>query len=403
MQRYRQSMLRALCIFPIVISVSACSGLGSARTYAPKSPPEFRTAAASLTGRDVNDSVPDNPENPKPRIQLRPSPGRAPLIGGRGSEVLESSNRSGAYIAFTGQVPVTQFFKIVGRADCDDWVYLQLMTPSMIRGNPDYYISGTYAGDKATLKCAGKFHEAFRDRTDPRLADSDGVIFYAESAFFTETDGFSIAHKKLHMAGWAIKFTDPTPADIKARLAAVPVEPIDFVQMKTVAYWIEKNLLREYADDLKRLLPHGDRMTWRDVDHAVLKALAVIDPENAPDDIYKEIMKEGLADMVFANPRVTIASTTAGDAPFVAANVLACRNSPGTKDLMEKVMLQATIRQHKLAAARALIAMGYSEQVRLRLREGSLGDVSTTVATYLDGLDPHVFTCPCRSPISDKA
>ena len=86
------------------------------------------------------------------------------MIGEKGTEVLQSSNRSGAYMAFTGQVPVTQFFRVVGRADCDDWVYLQLMTPSMIRGNPNYYISGTYTGDKATLKCVGKFHEAYRTR-----------------------------------------------------------------------------------------------------------------------------------------------------------------------------------------------------------------------------------------------
>ena len=143
-------------------------------------------------------------------------------------------------------------------------------------------------------------------------------------------------------------------------------------------------------------------MAWRDVDHAVLKALAVIDPENAPDDIYKEIMMDGLVAMVHANPRVTIASTTAADAPFVAANVLACRNNPGTKELMERVLLQATIRQHKLAAAHALIAMGYREQVQLRLRDGSLGDVSTTVATYLDGRDPYMFTCPGRSTNIDK-
>ena len=400
--RYRQGMLRPLCFLPLVVALSGCTGLGSAKVYSPKSAPEFRTAAASLTGRDVNNSVPENPENPNPRILLKPSPGRAPLIGENGTEVLQSSNRSGAYMAFTGQVPVTQFFRVVGRADCDDWVYLQLMTPSMIRGNPNYYISGTYTGDKATLKCVGKFHEAYRDKTDPRLANSDGVVFYAESAFFTEVDGFSIAHKKLHMDGWAIKFADPTPEDIKARLSTVPIEPIDFVQMKTVAYWIEKNLLREYAADLKKLLPHGDRTSWRDVDHAVLKALAVIDPENAPDDIYKEIMMDGLVAMVHANPRVTIASTTAADAPFVAANVLACRNNPGTKELMERVLLQATIRQHKLAAAHALIAMGYRELVQLRLRDGSLGDVSTTVATYLDGRDPYMFTCPGRSTNIDK-
>ena len=148
-------MLRPLCLFPLITALAACTGLGTAKPYAPKSPPEMRTAAASIMGRDVNNSFPPDPENPSPHVDLKPSPGRAPMIGQLGSEVLRSASKSGYYVAFTGQVPVTQYFEVVRRADCDDWVYLQLINPTMVRSNPNYYISGQYIGDKAALKCAG--------------------------------------------------------------------------------------------------------------------------------------------------------------------------------------------------------------------------------------------------------
>lgn len=76
-------------------------------------------------GKDVNNSVPDDLDNPNPRIRLQPSPGKAPLIGDSSVEVLASNRKSGVYVAFTGQVPVTQYFQVLRRADCDDWVYLQ--------------------------------------------------------------------------------------------------------------------------------------------------------------------------------------------------------------------------------------------------------------------------------------
>ena len=98
-------------------------------------------------------------------------------------------------------MPVTQYFEVVRRADCDDWVYLQLINPTMVRSNPNYYISGQYIGDKAALKCAGEFHKKFRDGTDERLVGTDGVVFDADSAVYTDVDGGANGHKKLHMDG----------------------------------------------------------------------------------------------------------------------------------------------------------------------------------------------------------
>ena len=397
-------MLRPLCLLPLITALAACTGFGTARPYVPKSPPEMRTAAASIMGRDINNSVPLDPANPAPHVDLKPSPGRAPMIGQLGTEVLRSASKSGYYVAFTGQVPVTQYFEIVRRADCDDWVYLQLINPTMVRSNPNYYISGQYIGDKAALKCAGEFHKKFRDGKDERLVGTDGVVFDADSAVYTDVDGGANGHKKLHMDGWAVKFVEPTDEAIRKRLASRPSTPIDVVQLKTVAFWIEKNHARQYAKDLRRLLPMANKrdalIAWHGADREVFRALASIDDLNESSDLYLQILDAGIAEMLRPGNLTTVASPTVGDVPFVAANVLVCRNQPGTISELRKVLLEATIVQHKLASAKALFALGDIQFLQDQLRAGRLGDVSNKVQHMLQGRDIEPFSCPYRSKAS---
>ena len=401
---YIQGMLRTLCVIPLLTILTACTGLGTAKTYMPVSPPEMRTAASSLMGKDVINSIPEDPRNPNPAVNLQPTPGKAPLIGQKPVETLRSDPRSGAYVAFTDQVPPTKYFEIVGRADCDDWVYLQLMNADMLISRPKYYGGGEYAGDKAALKCAGLVHQRFRAKSDPRLAGADGVVFDAESAVFTDVDGWFNQHRKLHMDGWAIKFGEPSPEAIRARLAKPASSPIDVIQLRAAAYWIEKNHAAEFADDLRRLLPLKDKRealtSWRGADHFLLRALASVEDESRSDDIYRTILDAGIAAMLRPGKLSTVGLTQAGDTPYVAANVMVCRNQPGAKEEFRKVLLAATIRQHKLASAKALIAIGDTEFVREQLRQGRLGDVSNTVSAMLSGIDVEPFACPYRSKFS---
>ena len=394
-------MLRPLYLLPIVALISACTGLGSAKPYMPKSPPEMRTAAASIMGKDVNNQVPQDPENPNPSVDLSPSPGKAPMIGQAGMEVLRSSRKSGAYVAFTGQVPVTQYFQVVRKADCDEWVYLQLMNTTMIQSNPNYYISGHYSGDKAALKCAGQFHKKYRDKSDPRLADSDGVVFDADSAVFTDVDGWFNGHRKLHMDGWAIKFTEPTSAEILSRLAQKPLSPIEVIQLKTIAFWIEKHHATEYTEALKKALPIEDSrklaVSWHGAEREIFRALASIDDTYSASDAYSMVMESGITEMLRPGSLSTVASPSVGDVPYVAANVLACRNQPGDQEGLRKVLLGATIRQHKLASAKALMLLGDTQFINEQLKAGRLGDVSNKVTAMLAGLDLEPFTCPYRS------
>ena len=397
-------MLRVLYILPFVVTFAACTGLGSAKPYVPKSPVEMRTAAASIMGKDVNNMVPSDPNNPHPAIDLQPSPGKAPLIGQVPVEVLRSDPKSGAYIAFTGQVPPTRYFEVIRRVDCDNWLYLQLMNADMIINRPGYYGGGQYTGDKAALKCAGVFHRKFRDKSDERLVGTDGVIFDHESAVFTDVDGWFNQNRKLHMDGWAIKFVDPSPEAIRSRLATPITSAIDVVQLRAAAFWIEKHHASEFAGDLRRILPlksPSEALTdWRGADSLLFRALASVEDGAESDDVYRTILDAGIAKMLRPGSETTVASSILGEVPFFAANVIVCRNQSGAKEELRKVFLQATIRQHKLASAKGLIALGDTEFVREQLNKGRLGDLATKVMAMLAGIDVDPFACPYRSKVS---
>lgn len=390
-------VLRAAWLVSGVALLAGCTSLGSAKPYRPQSPPEFRTAAASIMGKDVNNSVPDDPDNPNPRIRLKPSPGKAPLIGNRPVEVLASSNKSGAYVAFTGQLPVTQFFQVLRRADCDNWVYLQPITPFV-----DYHKSGDYTGDKAALQCANKVHRRYLDKTDERLAGSDGVVFDAESAVFSDRDDLAYGPRKIHMDGWAIKFVEPTSADIAVRLNSRPLSPIDVAQFKTAAYWVEKHRAADFAPALRKLLPLASRETtlhsWGETEHAALRALVVAEAADASINPYVQILEAGIAKTLVPGSLYAVSGLKVGTAPFLAANLLVCRNKPGTSDFLERVMLNATVYQHKMAAVKALVALGKSDVVSKSLADGKLGNTSTNVRNLLAGRDPFPFTCPMMLP-----
>ena len=389
-------MMRPRWLLPTLAIISACTASGSTKAYRPQSSPEFRTAAASIMGKDVNHSVPEDPDNPNPRIRLQPSPGKVPLIGDRSGEVLASNPKSGAYVAFIAQVPVTQYFQVMRRVDCDGWIYLQ----QMLVKHKDDYKSGNYAGDKPALMCANKIHSRFRKKSDDRLKDSDGVLFDPETAKFADQDGLELGLRKFRMDGWAIKFTDPTPADIEARLATRPLSPIDKAQFKTAAYWIEKHRDPAFAPVLRKLLPLASRdsalHSWDEPEHAVLRALVVSEPADASVDPYLQIMEAGIARMLVPGSLNAVPAPKVGQAPFLAANVLVCRNKPGTLEFLEKIMLRATVYQHKLAAAKALFALGSTELLRKNLASGELGNLSQKVVDMLAGRDLLPMTCPIK-------
>lgn len=291
---------------------------------------------------------------------------------------------------------MTQYFHIVGKADCDDWIFVQPINPKAVRANPNYYISPDFPGDKPTSQCVILFHDKYRDKSDARLANADGVIF-DPNTMKIEKDGLFIGSEKVFMNGWAIKFGEPTPADIESQLVKKPFSKIEIAQLKTIAYWIEQNQASQYAPALRKLLPANGRSLWGEVQHAALHALAAVDSTSGASEPYWTILEAGIIKSAWSNGLTVIADDHVQMAPYIAANVLACNNAPGTAERLERVLLEATRLQHKLASAKALVLMGKKDVVSKHLNAGKLGNVSNKITDMVVGRDYSKFACPYRS------
>lgn len=398
--RYRKGMLRYLYPPFLVLALSACTGFGSAKSFRPESPPEMRAAAASFMKTEEKGRK-DVSEKPTPSFILKPSPGKETLVGQHPIEVLTPDPWSGAYVAFVSQVPPTRYFQVLGQADCNDWVYLQLMNSDMLKNRPNYYGGGNYTGDKPAFKCLGLVHKRFRDKSDQRLFGSDGVIFDVESATLTDVDGWFIQNVKIRMDGWAIKFVAPTFEEIKIRLNNPPTSPVEVLQIRAAAYWVKENKATQFTEDLRRLLYAGvsrDYLrSWGGTGRSILNALASIEDSSEPDDLYRSIMESGISEMLRPGSLSTVGVALAFDTPYIAANVILCRNQPGSRELFRKVLLKATVSQHKLAAAQALVDSGDTEFLLAQLHNGRLGDVSNHVTMMLTKKHVSPFVCPYPS------
>jgi hypothetical protein len=337
-----------------------------------------------------------------PRIQLQPSPASGPLRGAGELEVLDSGKTSGAYIAITDAVPVTRYFYVLRSANCDDWVYVQLVSPAAIRSNPEYYVGGKYSEDKPFVKCMAIFHKKYRNESDQNLAGSDGVLFDVSTMKITEPYGFWISEKKVFMNGWAIKFADPTPDEVRRRLATKAYDSkIDVAQVKALAYWIEKTNSSQYAAALIAALPLDTPYRavngWRGGDVALLGALAAVEPASASIEPYLKIMEAGIVNEITpGGSKISVGDAAIGLAPLIAANILACRNRPGTAERLAHVLKHASIVQHRLGAARALIAMGKRDVLQKMVVGNGLGDMTPSIYGMLAGHDSALITCPYR-------
>ena len=346
----------------------------------------------------------DSRQDDKPaQLKLEPSARKVLPDGSSPLEVLSSNERSGAYIAFVPQVPNTRYFKVLGRADCDDYVYLQLISPKQVRAAPNYYISPNYTEDKAAYQCARAFHAKFRDGTDERLTGSDGVIFDHTTAIFTKTDTALIAMKKLAMTGWAIRFEDPTADEIIERFKTAPNSAIDHVQVRAAAYWAEHHPDPRFAPAMADYLKLGDNLTtrtgWNETRLAVLRSMARLDTPSDSLAPYRRIMEAGLYRNPFAEPgrRIVSPLTEVASAPQIAANVLACRHTPLDLELLRAVFEQSASLQHATAAARALALAGETGRIKTLAAKGQLGNLQPRVQPIIDGRDSLAFTCPYRS------
>ncbi|HQW19495.1 MAG TPA: hypothetical protein PLI90_02345 [Rhodocyclaceae bacterium] len=126
------------------------------------------------------------------------------------------------------------------------------------------------------------------------------------------------------MGRWAIKFVEPTTADIAVRLDAKPLSPIDIVQFKTAAYWVEKHRVADFAPALRKVLllgsPFSALNSWGEPEHAALRARVMAEPADASIDPYVQILEAGIAKMLVPGSQYAVSGLKVGNAPFLAAN-----------------------------------------------------------------------------------
>lgn len=299
-------------------------------------------------------------------------------------------------------MPRTRYFKILGRADCDDWVVIDTLfmtpdKPARIKSNPEYYLGGGFRDHEPHTQCLGLFAKKFKAGDDERLAGADGVVFDGDSYTITKgTNGLPIGNIKVFMRGWAIKFVDPTPEDLKTLLSKRPGQVIDVLQLKAGLFWIEQHRATEYATAIRALIPKHELVSiegWNEVNRELLEALATLDPAAGDASFWMGILAAGVEKTKFANPDNPVSARTGGDAPRIAGNILACSGDLSLVPELERIAYATTVYQHKLAAAKALAALGRPDvatKIGQRIRHDRWQAIT-------QGDPMFVYTCPYRS------
>ena len=318
--------------------------------------------------------------DPNARIKLKPTPGMETTTG-PGVEVL-TSMKSGGYFAFVQEMPITQYFSIVRRADCDEWGTYLPISVKTLQLYPEAIAAGKYKKNKPWFTCISSFDEHFSRGYEP-LKDADGAVFDIDSVKVNENAihwSLTSNMMKILMDGWAIKFQDPTHDQIVEHLKFIPSykSNIKQKQFSTVIYWIEKNKETRYVDQLLSLLPTRDPQRspfyWNEQDIRILHALAKIAPDAISDDFWMGVIEKGRRPELDSK---TPHTGYAGSAPEIAANVLVCKKN-NKKELIARfsgVLTGTYPIEHKRAAAEALYALNVPEIVeksRLSMRLNAL-------------------------------
>ena len=339
--------------------------------------------------------------NRNARIKLQPTPGFE-TIHEKGIEVL-TSRESGGYFTFLGLVPITRYFRILRRADCDDWGSNLPILEHNFRMQPNFYLQGDYyQGDKPQFACLSAFDEYYLNH-DPRLLDADGVLFDIKTfGIYKNAFHWSLLSQKVkvHIDGWAIQFSDPTPEEIRTILnrPMVSGDSIERLQFQTVVYWIQKNKAVQYVDILLSLLPTNTRglsgRIWLKEDEFVLQTLARIAPNTTPFEGWMRIIEIGAAS--FISPRFPVAGESRST-PEIAANVLVCRGEQ--KEALVRrfaaVVAGPYPFQNKHAAAVALRSLGHGN-----LAQEQLVNPTSDLSNALSG--DSTYKCPYSSPFDAK-
>lgn len=333
--------------------------------------------------------VPYRVEGREPRIVLQPT-GGAVQEPGPGNEVLTSGPGSNGYVAELTRVPKTQFFTVIKEVPCDRRVYLSVVKPSQIRSNPGY-VSGYFRDDQPVFRCEQAFHEQFA-QGDEALAGADGVLLDG-STLRIEGDGPFVGQVKVYIRAWAVRFADPTPTDIEARLARPARKPIDVLQLRTVLTWIERHHMTAYADALRQSLPQAGtsriRYAWNDAETAIAETLTRLGDQGG-DAYWLSVLDRSRDDTGQLDPKVPFQGLH-GAPVLAAAHALGC-GSPTRADEIAAIARRSHEAAVKIGAVRALLTLGRDDLARTVSSELNAGGAALATTRAVEHRTD-LFTC----------
>jgi hypothetical protein len=364
--------LAGLCILLFGCATSTVPSARNPIKYGP--PAEYRDMAGIIV-RHADDAADRPDRDVSAKIQLEPTPGAQQVRRNRRvffGETLTSGPYSNGYVTTDNKVPITHYFRILRDVVCDTTMWVTLVNPEMIRANPAY-VSGISRDQDPSYGCEKYFHAQFLKGNDPNLADADGVII--DHSSFRDRGGHSVPFvNQMHvvMSGVAIKFDEPTHEDIVQRLTGRNywTDYIGTLQLRTVAYWIEKKHATEYRDLLKKALPQDPKnasflLSWSSGQIQVLRTLASFsDPQDT--DLWLMLLRSGVTS---ATPKsASERYATPGhrnEFPMLAANALACSSVGGdyAEELL-RIAMQTDRKAHLTAAVRALVTLKREDLIR---------------------------------------
>ena len=295
---------------------------------------------------------------------------------------------------FVTDAPTDKYFRVLREASCDDWLTLRPLTPEIAKS---WYGKGDvtpYRGGDFVYLCKGLFEDLLKEQQDPRILSADAVIFNPETADVDTKMALWLTRRKVHMQGWAVQYIKPDLEEVLQRLGTEPKTAIEKVQFKAAAKWLRAHPGAQAVPMLSDLIkPKIGAERYDDAFATRLDLLAILDTSSSHDELWRSLVQEGLGVPHDRYPpkghRYNV-----GRVPLIAVHALVCRNPQGTRELLQRLLLDPAYIQYKYAAARGLLALGDAAFLKAGVAKGKFPGANSFVDGLLQVPDDSKLSCP---------
>lgn len=270
-----------------------------------------------------------------------------------------------AYINYAEAMPTSHYFEILKPLDCDHWFWLtEIRHASQIDGNKQYYLKRRpWTESSWAAQCFKKMHKILRDTDDPVLKVADGVIFDYKQFRIKNRGTPIIGYHHVFMPGWAIRFKEPSAAEVLAVLKRVPLTVLETRQLEAAAKIGGRMRLPEAVPHLLKVVEPFLKLQVGLRDNptttAALEGLARMPVGSVDLEMWWRLLEGGeRTDRLRPNQHpATLYDANVGAATVVASRALYCANPPDLFKRMSEVFLRSMELDRKTAAAMTLAAV----------------------------------------------